>query len=218
MKRIFGLIVCLVSSLFGFSQNPPFWNDIQKFKAEDSANAPQKKAIVFTGSSSFTLWKDVQQRFPDHKVINRGFGGSSLPDVIRYADDVIFKYKPKQVVIYCGENDAAADSAISGDTIANRFITLFNMIRTKLPKASIAYVSMKPSPSRVKFRTAVVEGNRLIKAFIESKKNAAYIDVYSKMLDANGNPIGSLFLQDSLHMNSTGYDIWQTEIRPYLKK
>ena len=36
-----------------------------------------------------------------------GFGGSTLVDVIRYSYHVILPYHPKQVVIYCGENDLA---------------------------------------------------------------------------------------------------------------
>lgn len=67
--------------------------------------------MLFVGSSSFTKWTDVQNYFPGYKIINRGFGGYSLPDVIRYADNIVFPYHPKQIVNYCGENDlAAADS------------------------------------------------------------------------------------------------------------
>ncbi len=179
---------------------------------------PPKDAIVFTGSSSFTRWSDIQDRFPEYTVINRGFGGSSLPDVIRYAEDVIFKYEPKQVVIYCGENDAAGGSNITAETITDRFKTLFAMIRKRLPYTAIAFVSMKPSPSRVQFRDVVTGANEQIKTFIEGKDNAAYIDVYPLMLNSDGTPIGSLFVEDSLHMNEKGYDIWQTAIKPYLKK
>src|SRR5829696_3884450 len=80
---------------------PAFWNDIQRFKSQDSNYVPAKNAILFVGSSSFTKWTDVQDYFPGYKIINRGFGGSSLPDLIRYADDIIFPYQPKQIVIYC---------------------------------------------------------------------------------------------------------------------
>ena len=217
MRRFLILIILTVLTAPAFSQNPPFWDDIQKFKHEDSISSPQKNAIVFTGSSSFTKWTDVQNRFPGYTIINRGFGGSTLPDVIRYADDVIFKYSPKQVVIYCGENDAASEK-ITADTVANRFITLFKMIRSRLPNTAVAFVSMKPSPSRAQFRQTVIAGNQKIRDFIAKQKNASYIDVYPKMLNRNGYPIGELFLSDSLHMTQKGYDVWQAAILPYLKK
>lgn len=217
MKKITAFLLLAFIATTVIAQDPPFWKDIQNFKAKDSAKTPPKNAIVFTGSSSFTKWTNVQDMFPGYAIINRGFGGSSLPDVIRYANDVIFKYQPKQVIIYCGENDIAGNPDLTADSVANRFITLFTMIRKRLPKASIAFVSMKPSPSRAKFRSTVEEANTLIRDYIKTKKDAAYIDVYPKMLNHDGSPIGSLFTQDSLHMNQSGYDIWQKVIKPYLK-
>ena len=80
---------------------PPFWDDIQKFKKQDSINMPAKNKILFVGSSTFTKWTDVQSYFPSYPILNRGFGGSSLTDVIRYSDEVIFNYQPKQIIIYC---------------------------------------------------------------------------------------------------------------------
>jgi lysophospholipase L1-like esterase len=220
MKKAIGLIGLLVL-VFGstvIAQTPPFYNDIQKFKSGDSVTMPPENAIVFTGSSSFTRWTDVQKRFPGYTIINRGFGGSKLPDVIRYVDEVVIKYRPKQVVIYCGENDAAGDSTVTADTILTRFRTLFNIIRSKLPKASIAFVSMKPSPSRASVKPKVVKANSMIKAFLKKQKNTAYIDIYPKMLNAAKQPRPELFVSDSLHMSEKGYDIWQAAIKPYLKK
>src|SRR4029079_19167114 len=81
-------------------ENPPFWDDIQAFKKQDSIKPPQKHAILFVGSSSFTKWTDVQTYFPGYTIINRGFGGSTLTDVMRYANDIIFPYDPKEIVIY----------------------------------------------------------------------------------------------------------------------
>src|ERR1700761_1934486 len=91
-------------------QSPPFWNEIAEFKHQDSVQRPPSGAILFVGSSSFRKWTNLQSYFPGYTIINRGFGGSTLPDVIRYANDIIFPYHPKEIVIYCGENDFAADS------------------------------------------------------------------------------------------------------------
>jgi hypothetical protein len=62
----------------------PFWNEVQKFKTADSVSFPASNQILLIGSSSFTLWKDVQTYFPDRKILNRAFGGSTIADVIRY--------------------------------------------------------------------------------------------------------------------------------------
>lgn len=200
-------------------QKPPFYDEIQAFKKQDSLHKPPANAIVFTGSSSFRMWKDVQDYFPGYTILNRAFGGATLPDVIRYVNDVIIPYKPKQVVIYCGDNDLATrDATINGDTVANRFITLFKLIRKKLPKTSIVYVSIKPSPSRTRLMAQMEDANQQIRDFLRTKKRTAFVDVYHKMLNNDGTPIKELFKEDNLHMNDKGYAIWKTELQPWLKK
>src|SRR5215467_9546288 len=125
------LLLLVVASLTRAQENPPFWDDIQAFKHQDSIQAPPRDAILFVGSSSLTKWMDVQNYFPGYTIINRGFGGSSLPDVMRYENDVIFKYKPKQIVMYCGENDLAASDTVTAQMVFDRFKALFTDIRKK---------------------------------------------------------------------------------------
>lgn len=199
------------------AQEPPFYSDIQAFKKKDSISFPPANAILFIGSSSFTMWENVQSYFPGHKIINRGFGGSSLPDVIRYADDIIFPYQPKQIVIYCGENDIASDTVDSKE-VAERFKKLFTLIRKRLPSVAIAYISIKPSPSREKYLPIMRQGNQIIKNFLWQQRNVIYVNIFDEMLDANGRPREELFLGDRLHMNEKGYAIWQKAIRPFLIK
>lgn len=191
---------------------------IEEFKKQDKENPPLENSILFIGSSSFTLWKDMQKSFPGYKILNRGFGGSTLSDLIHYADDVIFAYKPAEIVIYCGENDLAASDEVTGQIVADRFIYLYNLIRAKMPEVPILYVSMKPSPSRVKYLPKMKEGNRLIREFLKKDQSlSAYLNVYDPMMK-KGKPDESLFLEDMLHMNEKGYAIWKKIITPYLVK
>ncbi len=195
----------------------PFWNDIQNFKKQDSVSFPPKNAILLIGSSSFTKWTDVQDYFPGYTIINRSFGGSTLLDQIRYANDIIFPYEPKQIIIYCGENDLASSDTVTAAMVLDRFKQLFQMIRDKT-EVPISYISMKPSPSRRHLFTKMREGNQLIKDFLATQKNTAFIDVHQKMLDSTGEPMPEIFLNDSLHMNAKGYAIWKKEMEPYMQK
>ncbi|SCC54197.1 Lysophospholipase L1 [Chitinophaga costaii] len=195
---------------------PPFWKEILAFKAADAQVTPIAKPIVFVGSSSFRKWVDVNAYFPGYPIINRGFGGSTLQDVIRYAYDVILPYKPKQVVVYCGENDLAAN--VTPAEVVMQFRTLFVMIRENLPHTTIDFVSIKKSPSREKFFPQVDEVNKAILAFLQQQHNAAYIDINPIMLDASGQPRPELFLSDHLHMQPEGYALWKKVIGPYLLK
>lgn len=226
MNQLFGCVKLFVLFfLFGSSKlvaqdtHPPFWSDIQAFKKQDSVHPPPKNAILFVGSSSFTKWTSVQKDFPGYTIINRGFGGSSLPDVIRYQNDVIFPYHPKEVVIYCGDNDLAASDTVAAGTVVNRFKQLFSSIRKHLPSASIVYVSIKPSPSRQRLMPKMDSANKMIKAFLAKNKKTGFVDVYHKMLNGDGKtPIDEIFVEDKLHMNSKGYAIWIKAIKPYLVK
>jgi lysophospholipase L1-like esterase len=217
-KKLKLLIVFFL--VFGFvkAQNTPFYSEIQQFKKQDSIHFPPKHAILFLGSSSFRKWQDVQKYFPGYTIINRGFGGSTIPDAIYYADEIVFPYDPKQVVIYEGDNDLASSDKITADSVLNRFEKLFSLIRKHLPNTSIAFVSIKPSPSREMLMPEMQEANSMIKKFLSRQKNAAFIDVYHAMLNKDGTPDKSLFIEDELHMNDKGYHVWQKIIKPYLLK
>lgn len=215
-RKLFFIYLFLFPALFSEAQ--PFAGEIAEFKKQDSVSFPPQNAVLFVGSSSFRMWKDVQDHFPGHVIINRGFGGSTLLDVTRYANDIILPYKPKQVLIYCGENDFAANDSLNPAQLAQRFIDLFKIIRGRYRKVPIAYVSMKPSPSRKHLMEKFDAANVMIREFLAKKRRTAFIDVYHAMLKEDGTPMTDIFLGDNLHMNAKGYAIWQQLIEPHLLK
>jgi lysophospholipase L1-like esterase len=221
MRKIQTTVLFLFAVLITNAQNKepfPFWNEVQKFKAFDSMAFPPSNQILLIGSSSFTNWKDVQQYFPERAILNRAFGGSTLVDVIRYRYDVIFPYQPKQIVIYCGENDFASSDTVTVELVIQRFTTLYSYIRGKYKSVPLVYVSMKPSPSRTHLLEKYKEANSRIKYFLATKPNTKFVDVYSAMLTKSGNPMPDIFLSDSLHMNAKGYAIWKTKLEPVFLK
>ena len=219
MRPIFKLFIALliVSNVGSQSLAQPFIKEVNYFKKLDSLKTPPANPILFIGSSSFTNWKDVNDYYPSYTILNRAFGGSSLPHLILYAEEVIFKYNPKQIVIYCGENDLTGGN-ITAEIIFDRFKELHTLIRSRLPKVSIVYVSMKPSPSREKYLPIMIKGNSLIKKFIKKKKKTAFVDIYHHMFTKEGKMMTDIFLGDNLHMNKKGYAIWQPLIEPFLLK
>ena len=215
MRKITTLLF-LCTSLVLSAQERPFWREIKEYKTADSLHAAPQNAIVFVGSSSFRMWKDLDKAFPNHKVINRGFGGSSLPHVIDYAEEIIIPYHPKQVVIYCGDNDFMNDT-VTSEIVVDRFKKLFGILRKEIPKAEILYISIKPSPSRQRLMSKMAVANASIRDFLKTKRKAVFINIWDAMLDSTGEPRRELFLPDMLHMNEKGYAIWQKAIEPHLK-
>lgn len=219
MKKILVLLLILLC-IDAIAQNakPPFWQDIQNFKHQDSLQAPPAHPVLFVGSSSFTRWTDIQNYFPDYIILNRGFGGSTLPDVLRYEEDVIFKYDPRQIVIYCGENDLASSDTVTGKMVFERFQNLFTEIRSVFPNVPVLYISMKPSPARWQLKEKMIAANNRIENFMNSQNNAGFVSVWKAMLTGAGKPKRELFAEDNLHINAQGYAIWQKIIEPYLLK
>ncbi|RDV16276.1 G-D-S-L family lipolytic protein [Pontibacter diazotrophicus] len=194
---------------------PPFWDEIQAFKQQDSIQMPPEDASLFVGSSSIRMWDNMQEMFPDHTVINRGFGGSDLLDLKYYLPDIVHPYQPKQIVIYSGENDIATGTVQAPEVLA-RFKDVFQGIRQEMPEVPVVFISIKPSPSRIQYLPIMQESNQLIRAYLNTQPKTQYVDVYSLMLDKNGKPMQDIFLEDNLHMNNKGYQIWQEALRPHL--
>ena len=212
------LIVLLFVVSASFAQtNLPFWNDVQAFKKQDSISFPAAGQILFIGSSSFTKWKDINEYFPGKKILNRAFGGSTIADLIQYRYDVLFPYNPRQIVMYCGENDFASSDTVTVEMVVQRFKTFYKFIRDKYPSIPFAYVSMKPSPSRMHLVKKFEAANGMIASYLKGFKNTAYIDIFSNMLLPNGRPKPEIYVSDSLHMNALGYAIWQKAFKKYLK-
>lgn len=211
-------VTLLLTCMSIFAQAQPFAKEVAAFQQQDSLAFPAKQQILLIGSSSFTLWKDVQQYFPEYPILNRAFGGSTLADVWRYRQQIIAPYQPRQIIVYCGENDFAASDTVTVSTVVNRFTQLFAYIRSVYPKVPVAYVSMKPSPSRRHLLAKYQAANTAIQQWLATQKRTAFIDVYQPMIQSNGEPLPHIFLKDSLHMNAQGYAIWQQYMKPVLRK
>ncbi len=193
--------------------NSAWEQDMQRFAVEGALAPPSRGGIVFVGSSSIRLWATLATDFAGMPVINRGFGGSEIRDSTWYADRIIVPYAPRQVLLYAGDNDL-----FSGRTpmqLRDDFRSFVRRVRRDLPQARIAYIANKPSPARAHLLAAQRDANALIMAEAV-RMQVDFIDIFTPMLDAGGKPREELFIEDRLHMNAAGYDLWRRTIAPYL--
>ena len=216
-KTLFGMLLISISAHTLYAQEKPaYQDDVNVIKAYDKIYAPPAAPILFIGSSSIRLWVDFAKTFRNYTVVNRAIGGAVTTDIDRYLDDLVFPYHPKQLVIYVGENDLL--TAPDGLTVLNDFKKLYAHIRAKLPNTPIIYISLKGSPSRKQHQVKALEANRLINAYIKGQANITFVDIYRPMLDKNGAMQPHLFKPDMLHMNASGYAIWNKLVLPQLLK
>jgi lysophospholipase L1-like esterase len=187
---------------------------IAEFEAMDRTNPPPRQATLFVGSSSVRLWPHLAQDFPGHKVIQRGFGGSELSDVVAFANRIVLPYQPKIILVYAGDNDIA--NGKSPERVLADFKTFAQKVRVASPSTRIGFIAVKPCPAREKFLSEVKAANRLIREFAGQDGNLFFVDVFTPMLGADGALRAELFGPDGLHMNEKGYALWASLIRPLL--
>jgi lysophospholipase L1-like esterase len=198
-----------------------FEKAIQAFEAEDAAKAPPKDVTVFVGASNIRRWQSLPERFKKTPLLNRGFGGSQLSDVAFFAERCVIKYKPKQVYLSAGGNDLHAGK--TPEEVLAAFEEFVTKVRTALPKTAISYLSIPPAPSRWSEVEQVKKANELIAASC-AKQGVNFIETFSLMLGADGQPRPELYVEDKLHFSEAGYDVitsairWQKDILAFAKK
>ncbi|CAM4416040.1 GDSL-type esterase/lipase family protein [Zobellia roscoffensis] len=207
------LILLLLSGIVSNAQSS-FSKEVQAITQKyDSLYDASQESIVFTGSSSIRVWKDLQQRFPNHQVINSGFGGSQAVDLLQFTNDLILNYKPKKVFIYEGDNDI--QSKKRPKEIISTMAQIRDLIFANNPQTEIVFISAKPSISRWKLRRKYKRLNRKMEKMTLTDGRLKYVDVWKPMLD--GRKVKQdIFVSDGLHMNSKGYEIWYTALKNHV--
>jgi len=192
--------------------------EIFAFEKQDDTLPYPKDAILFTGSSSIRIWKTLANDMSPVPVINRGFGGATLVELSYYAERMIYKYNPKAIVVYCGENDLACKFSRVEDVL-NEFRILNEKRRIFLPETKVFFISIKDSPSRAYYAQKFKMANQMIQDYVKENPNELfYIDITPAMLDKQGVIDETIFKKDRLHMNSTGYERWTKIIKPEIIK
>lgn len=219
-----GLVLGLTLSLFSleliaqqFPDPERFESAIAAFEAEDEINPPPEGAIVLTGSSSIARWNDqAAAALAPLTVIPRGFGGSVMHDVLHYLDRVALDYKPRAILIYEGDNDTGGLTPIPNDAILEDLWTIINRVHVELPGTRIYVLSVKPSILRRNVWSVAQEVNEGYRQIAASNPLVYYVDVATPLLQADGTVMTDIFVDDNLHLNDLGNEIWGATIKAAL--
>jgi len=182
----------------------------------DRTNPPPRGGLLFIGSSTIRLWKTLAQDFPDHRVINRGFGGSQIVDATHFAERVIFPYAPRMIFLRAGGNDLWAGK--TPERVFDEFREFVKKIHAKLPETDIVFISLSPSIARWKQAEQEKALNRMVEDYVRGKAHLKYLETYPMVLGADGQPRPELFVADQLHFNAEGYRLLAERVRPCLAR
>jgi lysophospholipase L1-like esterase len=192
-----------------------FAQEIKTFAQWDSRNAVPADPVLFVGSSSIRQWY-TRDSFPGWPVINRGFGGSHLSDVIHFADRVVLPYQAKLIVLYAGDNDIAAGK--SAPRVSEDWRRFIGLVHARQPAARIVFLSIKPSPARWSLWPEMQKANALIRDACRGDARLFFTDLATPLLEPDGTPRTGLFLADRLHLNAEGYAVWSAALAPVLQE
>nr|WP_205692184.1 GDSL-type esterase/lipase family protein [Cellulophaga sp. E16_2] len=179
----------------------------------DSIWDSSKETIIFTGSSSVRMWKSLERNFPEHQILNTGFGGSQTIDLLGYTEELILMYQPKKVFIYEGDNDISSKK--KHKEILRNFSKIIKQIKKNDSTTKVVIISPKPSISRWKLKGKYRKLNRKLRRFCDENENLEFANVWDIMLHRKKIK-SDLFISDGLHMNEKGYQLWHSIIKKYI--
>lgn len=209
------VLPCLAAEPVADPDPNRFAGEIEAFAQWDSKNAVPADPILFVGSSSIRMWR-THESFPDLPVINRGFGGSHISDVIHFADRIVMPYKAGMIVFYAGDNDIAGGK--SAERVLADYRRFVACVRAKYADVPIIFISIKPSGSRWTLWPEMKKANGLIKDFCDADPRLFFADLATPLLAADGQPDLSLFIGDRLHLNAAGYAVWNKALLPLISR
>ncbi|MDA7756471.1 GDSL-type esterase/lipase family protein [Opitutales bacterium] len=205
-------------NLFAKSKNPEaerFKDSFIKFNQEDNKQKSKfTNLTLFTGSSSIRRWHSLSSDFPQVNLLNRGFGGAHISDVLHFYDQLFLTYRPKMIVLYCGENDLWSGKTVK--QVHHDFHTLWIRIQKDLPSTSLIYLSCKPSPKRISKWQTYQALNLRIKNKCLQDPQLYFVDLTPTLLRPNLTFYPGLWDSDNLHVNQAGYDRWKNWLKPIL--
>lgn len=189
---------------------------IERFKAEDAQRKNRGCDVLFVGSSSFRMWSTLTEDMAPLKVVNRGYGGSTIRDILFYYDDLLKPHQPGKIILYVENDFSGSQKDLSVGDAYDWFRIFAQRVRRDFPGVPLYIVSVKPSFARVKELPKQSALNALLREYCAATEGLHFIDVASAMHDAEGNLRKDIFSSDQLHLNRKGYLLWTSIIKPHL--
>lgn len=207
------LVFCGAGILMG--EPTRFEDAIQRFEEEDRAHPPEPGGILFVGSSSIRMWRDLETAFPDvGPILNRGFGGSTMQDLLAVTDRIVLPYEPAVIVVYEGDNDLAGKA--TPDEVVSAFQSFLDRVQVALPDTRILILSVKPSFARWTLLPQVRETNGLLARMAVGRERVEFVDIFHAMLGPGESLSREDFIGDGLHLSPRGYALWAEVLTPWL--
>lgn len=180
---------------------------------------------VFLGDSITELYK-LDDYYQNFKVVNSGKSGYRTSDILSKLDTMVYDYNPTKVFLLIGTNDFLNKDVTTYEIYKN-ITKIIEEIQKNRRYAKIYVESIYPTchhdeekvnleETNKRPNKKIKEINQKLKEYCE-KNDITYIDVYSKLLDKDGE-LKLDYTVDGLHLSEDGYDVVSKTLMPYVKE
>ncbi|MBF0519428.1 MAG: hypothetical protein HQK92_06875 [Nitrospirae bacterium] len=177
-------------------------------------------SIVFFGDSitHFCEWSEL---FSDRRIKNRGIGGDTTEELLQRVHQII-DMKPKKVFIMIGVNDVF--SGFKTEIILSNYKKILDMLLNKSGKTKIYVQSTLPVVSddiakSTEINDEIIKLNKGLIAMVSklNNPNIKYIDLHKDFLMPGTGQLNVKYTVDGVHLSGSGYLLWKSLIKDYVK-
>jgi lysophospholipase L1-like esterase len=172
--------------------------------------------IVFLGNS-ITEFGDWKKLTGDSSAVNRGIAADNSFGVLDRLEEVIGR-RPRKLFLEIGINDIAQDIPV--EVIEKNIYTIVRRVKEGSPNTSVYVISILPTNNDVRQeypelygKNGVVQQLDYELRFHATEKGFGFIDLYRRVVNAEGELDRRYARPDGLHPNAAGYKVW-AELMP----
>lgn len=187
--------------------------EIAKLEARDKSESYPDDAILFIGSSSIRLWEGLDENIAPYVGINRGYGGATYHDLAVFAQRLITPHKYAAAVVFVGNDILGKPADTPLDELARLARHVIDVSRTHQPDAPVLLVEITPTDSRFTVYPQIRQANAVLREIALTEPGVFFVETNEYYLTPDRKPITDYFLEDRLHLNPTGYELWAALIK-----
>ncbi|QDT13265.1 GDSL-type esterase/lipase family protein [Planctomycetes bacterium K23_9] len=186
---------------------------IDEFDQQNQTAQNSSDAVLFIGSSSIRRWESMETDMAPFKTIRRGYGGAKFTDMAIFADRLIQPHQYRALVMFVGNGVNGKPDDHSPDLIEALTRQIVAKSHAHQPDVPVFLIEITPCKKRFDAWQKIRAVNARLREVALSTPHTYFIPTASHYLRPDGTPRTELFVEDNLHLNADGYQLWSTLIR-----
>ena len=187
--------------------------DIAAFDELNDSEEARPDSILFIGSSSIRRWTTIATDMAPFQTIRRGYGGAKFTDMAVFAERIISPHRFRGIVMFVGNGVVGKPEDHTPEQIEELARYIVNVAHKHSPGTPFFLIEITPCERRFEAWPKIRAVNAKLREVALSTADTYFISTASHYLNRDGTPRPELFVDDKLHLNADGYQLWATLIR-----